>query len=168
MFQHIDAALHLLRRRKHFFQDMYASKTCVLSTPFSQMVVGRWKSRDSDKVYIWSDEIMMFVVGDPDQFLESWGGKEFICFVLCIEERNHWVAVVVSVMEWEMQVYDCDITVTSDDVLNGIMTPFTEIIPSLMKQSGLFDWCRELEGEQPQPMSFRRLPPDVVPQTKSR
>ena len=78
------------------------------------------------------------------------------------------MAVVVSVMEWEMQVYDCDITVTSDDVLNGIMTPFTEIIPSLMKQSGLFDWCRELEGEQPQPMSFRRLPPDVVPQTKSR
>lgn len=69
---------------------------------------------------------------------------------------------------WELLVYDCDISMTPDVVLNNIMTPFTSIILSLMRQSGLFDRCDELQGDQLQLMSFRRAPPDAVPQTKSR
>lgn len=168
MLQHIDATFHLLRRRKHYYKDMYATNTCIMSTLFAQMAFGRWKSRDPNKVYIWGDKMMMYLIGHSQQYLESWQGKEFICFVLGIEESKHWVAVVVSVISWELLVYNCDITVTPDDILNGIMTPFTEIIPSLMRQSGLFDWCDELAGDQPQPMSFRRSPPNVVPQTKSK
>lgn len=168
--QHIDAALHLLRRRMKYYKGMFRDDAAIVSIPFAQMALGRWKplTLEEKTKYIWGDEMMMYLIGDDKQWLQSWAGKEYIYFVLGIDESKHWVTVEVSLYAWQMSIYDCDHSVTPDAVLNEIMGHYTELIPHMMRQSGLFDWCSERLGAQPEPMHYARASTDEVPQTKSR
>ena len=142
MSQHIDAALHLLRRRMKYYNEVFRSDAVIMSTPFVQMALGRWKPLDLEekKKYIWGDEMIMFLIGDDKQFLQSWAGKDYIYFILAIEESQHWVTVEVCLTAWEMSIYDCNHSVTTDAVLNEIMGHFTQLLPHMMCQTGLFDW----------------------------
>lgn len=81
------------------------------------MALGRWGHRDHAKEYIWGDEMMMFIVGDEHQYLQSWASKDYIYFFLGIEESKHWVVVEVCLGSWEMVIYDSDHFVNLDAVL---------------------------------------------------
>ena len=168
--QHIDAALHLLRRRMKYYKGMFRDDAAIMSIPFAQMALGRWKPLDLEekKKYIWGDEMIMYLIGDDKQFLQSWAGNDYIYFILEIEESQHWVTVEVSLTAWEMSIYDCYHSVTTDAVLNKIMGHFTELLHHMMSHSGLFDWCAERLSAQPVPMTNARASTDKVPQTKSK
>ena len=110
----------------------------------------------------------MYLIGDDKQCLRSWAGKEYIYFIMGIDESKHWVTVEVFLSAWEMSIYDCDHSVTTDAVLNEIMGHCTELLPHTMRQSGLFDWCSERLGAQPVTMTYARASTNEVAQTKSR
>ena len=139
-----------------YYNSMFQDDAAIMSIPFAQMALGRWKplTLEEKTKYIWGEEMMMYLVGDDKQWLQSWADKEYIYFVLGINESKHWVTVEVCLTAWEMSIYDCDHSVTTDAVFHEIMGHYTELLPHMMRQSGLFEWCSERLGAQPVPMTY--------------
>lgn len=62
--QHIDACVHMLRRRRHFFPLTFPQKGVILSTFVSSIIVGAWKSHKGPrKDFVWKDFIMTYCKG---------------------------------------------------------------------------------------------------------
>lgn len=90
--------------------------------------------------YASSDDksVMAYITGEhPIEFGKTWVGakKVYTPFNL---SSNHWVALEIDLEERKINVYDCRIDLHKDDVVFTALAPMCQLIPILLKKSGLF------------------------------
>ncbi|XP_060970027.1 uncharacterized protein LOC133037186 isoform X2 [Cannabis sativa] len=149
---HIDAAMHMLRRRRTDYPLTFPHKGIILSTFVTAMISSAWTSHKGPRKNLkWEDYILDYCTGaHKSQVFERWRGNEFIYFVLNLPTARHWVTVEVDIKLWKINVYDCDSSVCHCGVY------CIEYVEHLMMQRGLTDvtpdriamfrqrWCVDL------------------------
>ncbi|XP_060965282.1 uncharacterized protein LOC115723646 [Cannabis sativa] len=107
---HIDAAMHMLRRRRTDYPLTFPQKGIILSTFVTAMISSAWTSHKGPrKNFKWEEYILDYCTGfHKSQVFERWRGNEFIYFVLHLPTARHWVTVEVDIELWKINVYDCD------------------------------------------------------------
>ncbi|KAM6589410.1 hypothetical protein CsatA_012015 [Cannabis sativa] len=138
--QHIDAAMHMLRRRRTDYPLTFPQKGIILSTFVTAMMSSAWTSHKGPrKNFKWEDYILDYCRGaHKSQVFERWRGNEFIYFVLNLPEARHWVTVEVDIELWKINVYDCDSSVCHWTALEPILKVWAELLPSLILVTGEF------------------------------
>ncbi|KAM6598963.1 hypothetical protein CsatA_018572 [Cannabis sativa] len=138
--QHIDAAMHMLRRRHTDYPLTFPQKGIILSTFVTAMMSSAWTSHKGPrKNFKWEDYILDYCRGaHKSQVFERWRGNEFIYFVLNLPEARHWVTVEVDKELWKINVYDCDSSVCHWTALEPILKVWAELLPSLILATGEF------------------------------
>ncbi|XP_060974483.1 uncharacterized protein LOC133039602 [Cannabis sativa] len=135
---HIDAAMHLLRRRRTDYPLTFPQKGIILSTFVTAMISSAWTSHKGPrKNFKWEDYILDYCTGaHKSQVFERWRGNEFIYFVLNLPTARHWVTVEVDIELWKINVYDCDSSVCHWTALEPILKVWAELLPSLILATG--------------------------------
>ncbi|XP_060968578.1 uncharacterized protein LOC133036108 [Cannabis sativa] len=120
---HIDAAMHMLRRRRTDYPLTFPQKGIILSTFVTAMISSAWTSHKGPrKNFKWEDYILDYCTGaHKSQVFERWRGNEFIYFVLNLPTARHWVTVEVDIELWKINVYDCDSSVCHWTAMEPIM-----------------------------------------------
>ncbi|KAM6558355.1 hypothetical protein CsatA_027594 [Cannabis sativa] len=138
--QHIDAAMHMLRRRRTDYPLTFPQKGIILSTFVTAMISSAWTSHKGPrKNFKWEDYILDYCTGfHKSQVFERWRGNEFIYFVLHLPTARHWVTVEVDIELWKINVYDCDSSVCHWTAMEPIMKVWAELLPSLILATGEF------------------------------
>ncbi|XP_060974066.1 uncharacterized protein LOC133039229 [Cannabis sativa] len=137
---HIDAAMHMLRRRRTDYPLTFPQKGIILSTFVTAMISSAWTSHKGPrKNFKWEDYILDYCTGaHKSQVFERWRGNEFIYFVLNLPTARHWVTVEVDIELWKINVYDCDSSVCHWTAMEPIMKVWAELLPSLILATGEF------------------------------
>ncbi|XP_062093987.1 uncharacterized protein LOC133800023 [Humulus lupulus] len=139
---HIDAAKHMLRRRRQFYPGAYRQDAVVMNIMFSQVVPGRYvayqNAKETDKKrFLWDSDVISMITGIDNQFMASWKGVDTVYWCQNYLQA-HWFAVEASISTWTLNVYDSDVTVISDKQLQSFMKSWSTLFPSLLLQSQLF------------------------------
>ncbi|XP_060971356.1 uncharacterized protein LOC133037793 [Cannabis sativa] len=137
---HIDAAMHMLRRRRTDYPLTFPQKGVILSTFVTTMISSAWTSHKGPrKNFVWEDYILDYCRGvHKSQVFERWRGNEFIYFVLNLPEARHWVTLEVDIELWKINVYDYDSSVCHWTALELILKTWGELLPSLILATGEF------------------------------
>ncbi|XP_060973197.1 uncharacterized protein LOC133038834 [Cannabis sativa] len=108
------------------------------------------------------------------RYMPCWKDLNFIYFVLYFDHQKHWVAVEVDIDMWQIRVYDNDLSCTTDAQFDAIMLPWTELFPHLLRSTGYYDQVNNNilnvdlgDSSQLKSMHARRMPSEVVPQSKT-
>ena len=173
--QHVDACVHMLRRRRHFYPDTYTQKGTILSTFLVSIIHGAWKSHKGARTnFRWGDDILGYCRGVEDEFYPRWGECDFLYFVLNLPKHGHWVTCEVDIELWKITVYDCDSSVCPQKDLASIMKTWEELLPSLLHACGEFPNNNQTlavdlnECSQLPKMHFTRASHELVPKAKIR
>ncbi|XP_062076473.1 uncharacterized protein LOC133781482 [Humulus lupulus] len=171
---HIDAAMHMLRRRRQFYPGAYRQDGVVMNIMFSQVVPARYDAyqtaKEADKKrFLWDSDVISMITGIDNQFLASWKGVDTVYWCQNYLQA-HWFAVEASISTWTLNVYDSDVTVISDKQLQSFMKSWSTLFPSLLLQSQLFKDDPRLTippgAKRCKEFNVHRMPVDSVPQTK--
>ncbi|XP_060961888.1 uncharacterized protein LOC133032082 [Cannabis sativa] len=137
---HIDAAMHMLRRRRTDYPLTFPQKGIILSTFVTAMISSAWTSHKGPrKNFKWEEYILDYCTGfHKSQVFERWRGNEFIYFVLHLPTARHWVTVEVDIELWKINVYDCDSSVCHWTAMEPILKVWSELLPSLILATGEF------------------------------
>ncbi|XP_062075728.1 uncharacterized protein LOC133779841 [Humulus lupulus] len=169
---HIDVALHMLRRRCHFYHAAFRQDAAIMNTTFPQVCLGRWNHfRETDTKYTWDDDVLRMLKGDDNQFLISWQNVSEVYFALHVEKTAHWIAIEVSIPTWCINIYDSNHSVLSPTLMEEAIKPWCLLLPLLLWCSGMFDDHEDLQvypEQNAKPFSYCRIPPEECPQTKTR
>ena len=166
----MDAAQHMLRRRRNTFPKAFRQNAVVMNTFFSQVVPSRLENYRKREKALWEDVLPM-LTGIEKQFLAPWTGVEDVYW--CQNYKSvHRFAIEASISSWCFTIYDLDITVISDNDLDAWMKPWCVLFPNLLLASKLFKDKLELKtppaGKKRPNFTWRRLQPHEVPQTRKR
>ncbi|XP_060969515.1 uncharacterized protein LOC115713230 [Cannabis sativa] len=172
---HIDAISHLMRRRRHHFPESYPQPGVILDTTLPQFLIGIWSCQTGDKsTFEWPDAVNQYYLGMETRYMPSWKDLNFIYFVLYFDHQKHWVAVEVDIDMWQIRVYDNDLSCTTNAQFDAIMLPWTELFPHLLRSTGYYDQVNNNilnvdlgDSSQLRSMHARRMPSEVVPQSKT-
>ncbi|XP_060968608.1 uncharacterized protein LOC133036132 [Cannabis sativa] len=104
---HIDAAMHMLRRRRTDYPLTFPQKGIILSTFVTAMISSAWTSHKGPrKNFKWEEYILDYCTGfHKSQVFERWRGNEFIYFVTHIPTARQRVTVEVDIEPWKINVY---------------------------------------------------------------
>jgi hypothetical protein len=174
--QHIDAISHLMRRRRHHFPELYPQPGVILDTTLPQFLIGIWSCQTGDRsTFEWPDAVNQYYLGMESRYMPCWKDLNFIYFVLYFDHQQHWVAVEVDIDMWQIRVYDNDLACTTDAQFDAIMLPWTQLFPHLLRSTGYYDQLNNNilnvdlgDSSQLRSMHARRMPSEVVPQSKTR
>ncbi|XP_060959949.1 uncharacterized protein LOC133030917 [Cannabis sativa] len=172
---HIDAISHLMRRRRHHFPELYPQPGVILDTTLPQFLIGIWSCHAGDRsTFEWPDAVNQYYLGMESRYMPCWKDLNFIYFVLYFDHQQHWVAVEVDIDMWQIRVYDNDLSCTTEAQFDAIMLPWTELFPHLLRSTGYYDQVNNNilnvdlgDSSQLKAMHARRMPSEVVPQSKT-
>ncbi|XP_060966506.1 uncharacterized protein LOC133034957 [Cannabis sativa] len=133
---HIDAAMHMLRRRRADYPLTFPQKGIILSTFVTTMISSAWMNhRGERRNFVWEDYILEYCRG-VHKFFPRWMGNEFIYFILHLPDQRHWVTVEVDIELWKINVYDCDSSVCHWTAMAPVLKTWEELLPSLIHATG--------------------------------
>ncbi|XP_060964078.1 uncharacterized protein LOC133033377 [Cannabis sativa] len=139
---HLDAAFHMMRRRQHFFPELYPRKCTVMPSWFTSSLRGRWdawKSNTDHDGFVWDESILELLRGDPNQFLPSWKGMECIYMSMFLNRPKHWIAMEVNLELWKIFLFDSSLGSLTKDELNSLMDVWCPLLAELVDQCGVCD-----------------------------
>ncbi|XP_060965676.1 uncharacterized protein LOC133034581 [Cannabis sativa] len=174
---HLDAAFHMMRRRQHFFPELYPRKCTVMPSWFTSSLRGRWdawKSNTDHDGFVWDESILELLRGDPNQFLPSWKGMECIYMSMFLNRPEHWIAMEVNLELWKIFLFDSSLGSLTKDELNSLMDVWCPLLAKLVDQCGVCDthymvMVPQMTASESQvrPFDWEMMDNKVVPQTKS-
>ena len=159
----------MLRRRRLAFPDVYRQNAVVMNNLFSQVVPSMLPNYQKKEKGMWDDMIKM-MKGIESQYLAPWTGIDTVYW---IQNYNsvHWYVIEASISRWCFTVYDSDVTVISEQKLEGLMEPWCILFPHLLWTSKLFPDVPQLRlqlGKKRPRFNWHRMQPDELPQTSHR
>ncbi|KAK9922218.1 hypothetical protein M0R45_030693 [Rubus argutus] len=120
------------------------------------------KYKDANDMSTWSPDTRLeqYVRGMRPVFSQPWDAVDII-YVLFIMSNNHWVAIVVHIVNRCIIVYDSKVDLHTDSQLYDEVQPLAYMLPHLLNKFGL-----KAKGpacfDTPSPWSIRKM--DNVPQ----
>ena len=159
----------MLRRRRLAFPDVYRQNVVVMNNLFSQTVSSMLPIYQKNEKGMW-DDIIKMMKGTEKQYLAPWTGIDTVYW---IQNYNsvHWYVIEASISRWCFTVYDSNVTVISEKVMEGLMEPWCILFPHLLWTSKLFPDVPQLRlqpGKKRPRFNWRRMQQDDLPQTSRR
>ena len=61
--------------------------------------------------------------------------------------NTHWVVMVMDIPKWYIYIFDSKPLVTGPEKMKDMVEPFVQLVPKILKQSGLFDHLVKVREE---------------------
>ncbi|TMW96898.1 hypothetical protein EJD97_006581 [Solanum chilense] len=165
---YIDEIINLMRQRHWKYPDYYNSRDRILDLNFCMNFLRRYNQMSDEATmsgdksmsqllddFLWDDDMIDYVRGIwPTPGGMDWIDAKRILTVMNIL-GNHFVTVEILLHGGLINVYDCNLVVTENDKFFTLIQPVFELLPKLLKQSGIMNHFPEKLLTQPWELNGR-------------